>query len=258
MKLLQVIEQSPNASVESLHHSFVDLARSVYGACHFLIASALPMLGALERIMGSTEGNVEEEGLLVMGIQKGETLIDDKVREIPVVMDLCLAPPKVVIAESVGVFEVVDIAGDEAHKLIETVPRRKRFFRISKMPLTKDARRVSNFAEEFRQQHEARPNSKLPFVDVEDAVVACALLILTRQEGNPGWRADGRVSISVREPEPACRQLVDIGRRDVRRSRNAKVPVAEIVSDDEYNIGLCLGLLISTRATRQKDPCQRP
>lgn len=64
--------------------------------------------------------------------------------------------------------------------------------------------------------------------------------VFTREQTIPRGGAHGRCRVSVGETAPLTRELVNVGRADLGRPINAGVPIAEVVGENDDNVGLIL------------------
>jgi hypothetical protein len=63
------------------------------------------------------------------------------------------------------------------------------------------------------------------------------LLISARQQTCPGWRTIRSRYVTIREPHPTGRELVEMRRGDVLAAVKADVGVAHVIADDEDDVG---------------------
>ena len=69
--------------------------------------------------------------------------------------------------------------------------------------------------------------------------MANALLIAAGDETRPGRRAGRSVCVEVGEPDAVSGQRVDVRSFDVRRPVAPKVPITDVVGDDEHDVRAC-------------------
>lgn len=150
-----------------------------------------------------------------------------------------LRPPQDPIgAASSG--KVVIGAAEKAEELIEASLRRLQFRPVAKVPLADHAGRIAQALQPFGQrrllprQPELRVGVLLrPGVRLK----AEPLLVAARHEPGPGRRADRAGDVAAGEPRPVLRDGVDVGRGDVPTALHAQLRVAQIIGQDQHDVG---------------------
>ena len=133
-------------------------------------------------------------------------------------------------------------AAQVAEELVEPPLQRVVLLAGAKVPLPHQTRRVAGLPHHVAEcrlilwQPEVRVHIAL-VVRRRVVLVAEAVLIAARVEAGPHRTADCRRGVTVGQPDTVRRQLVDVRRRDDRRSVGADIAVAQVVGEDDDDVG---------------------
>src|SRR6185312_17143742 len=113
------------------------------------------------------------------------------------------------------------------------------FRRDAEMPFADQGRAVARFPEERRQSRMLRRQSNTGFCDRQRFLEtdAEAILIAPGDQRGPGGRTDRRIRIGLEQAHTVRGDAVDVGRFEVWTAVARDIGVAQIVREDEDDVG---------------------
>ena len=222
--------------IEALNHRGIDLALLVGE-----VRVAFQILGrCLQRCVRGVEGQVKEEGLLVvLLLDHAHGLIAQQGGRVALVVAfLVVAMP--VVATIAGVSEEVDRAIVVAVLSIESALHRQvGTLKMAEMPLPADVCGVTGFLQRLRQRALVQRQAVLrPRADHAD-LQAMPDRIPPRHQGRASGRADGQ-HIKLLQLRPALRELVEMRRLDFI-TMPTHIRPAKVIGEDVDDVGLVRG-----------------
>ena len=142
-------------------------------------------------------------------------------------------------------------APHEAEELVEAPLHRVVLGRNAEVPLAHRAGHVARRLQAVREGGLLEGEGIVGCVFV--TMHAKTLLVPPGQQPRARRTAPGPGHVPVREPHPAGREGVEVRRRDVLDALEPEVPVAEVVRDDQQDVGLAVRRRRGSRRAAQRD-----
>ena len=150
---------------------------------------------------------------------------------------------------------VIHVPFEVSDKFIEALVHRMGSRIASQMPLAEKRRGVARFAEQFRNQDFVRrhADARLSLVPDEERIAqAGALLVAAGHQRRARRRASRPVRVEIRHHESLGSELVELRRAGLGSAVEPDIAIAEVVGQDENNVGLlrCLQAQYETAEQR--------
>ena len=173
------------------------------------------------------------------GLDEPRGLVGDDVGHVAGFRHRPLVLEEVGPAGAVGVLVVVDVAALEAEEEVVAVRVGAVLLLVAEMPLAEERRGVAGVLQQLRQRVAGSRQSLFRGRGdaAEGRLDRGALLVPTGHEPGTRRAADRAVGIEVGELHPVLCQAVDVRRLDVLRPVAADVGLADVVGDDEHDVG---------------------
>jgi len=188
--------------------------------------------------MHGVEGEVEEERILrfMLPLDEGGGLLAEGDRQVTLLVHRFAIAQNggVVFALSTRLDDVLMPAPDEAEELIETAIHRRETFGRAQVPLAHHARHVARRLEPLRKRMGLRGQRPAEVLN------AVAMLIPATHQRRAGRRAERSVRIRIGEAHPTLREPVNVRRRNVFATVGTDVGIAEIIGEDDDDVGFLL------------------
>ena len=203
-------------------------------------------LGGLQRTVRRMMREPQRERLCRVLANERDGFIVERLREVtPVVRH------GGIVAEQVP-FPVVLSAVGKAEEEVEPASVRQVVRRIRAiMPFADERRRIARVTEVVAKSflRQIKP--------VEPAIArhinsARAMIEASREVSRAGWRAERRRRVMIGEPNSSLRQPIDRGRVDHRIAIAAQVAPAEIIGNDEQDVGRLRGSSVQRGQRREQ------
>ncbi len=202
-------------------------------------------------------GEVQKERLVRVSVDERHGTVGEDISGVALDLDRYT-----ILIESRGSIDgpvcvVVDTPIEETQKLIESMrPWAERVGR-SEVPLADRSGDISCIVHQAGKCRLGRRQAAWSVATAHVLLESGTLRVSSRQQGDPGWRADGRGGVRVREHHAVSRKFVQAGRANVCGPVRAEVTVAHVVADDQDDVGAGLGRQWDRRAPRQCEPHDR-
>jgi hypothetical protein len=186
----------------------------------------------------------QEEGRLASALPADEVhgALGDEIGEIPDGMGLRFSLEEVVLPGRVAVSEIVEAAAHRAEELPVAALQRAEVRQEAEMPLADQGRRVAGVAQQRGQRRVVRRQAqhRVAAVTARDRLVVAAAQPVLEAPGHQRearGRAHRRVGVPVGEAQAVGGQAVELGGARRPAAVTAEVSVAEVVGEDEDEIG---------------------
>ena len=252
-RLLQRRQHAPHVLVERPHHGQVGAA---------LLVLDVPVLadeggGRLQRFVRGVVGEVEEEGRVVPFADEGRGARRERVREVAVELDLLavlLERQEVGVAvRAAAALVVVVAAPEEAVEGVEAAVAGVEGLGRPQLPLAHEPRAVARALETAGEGRlpGGQPVGGVVGREGEVLVVAEARGIAPREQARARGAAEGVGHVAVGEDDALRRQPVEVGRPRLVPAREPGVAVAQVVDEDEDDVGAPVGAQFGRGALRR-------
>ena len=150
--------------------------------------------------------------------------------------------PQVRLTVAAHVRVPVDIAGQIAPEIVETVAIGVELGLEAEVPFADEPGGIPRVLQELRQRAARRreadvePSGWGRGVGLEGTFEPHALLIPARQKRRPRRCAHWSVRVELRQPDPFAGEPIEVRGPDVRRTVAAQIAVAQVVGDDEHDV----------------------